>query len=120
MSNPYDEYNQKVTWKYESDYGDVVFDFSVCEMNAQELFMKWVQFCNAIGYVLDAREMESLWNGEYDDSEETELLKAQIKGYQARIEDLLAAVQDHRDSFHTDDDKTTEDRQLWSRAGLLG
>lgn len=59
-----DEYIQKVIWKYESADGDVTFDFDVREMNAQELFMKWVQFMNAIGYVLDAREMEAMWNGE--------------------------------------------------------
>ena len=63
--NTVDQYIQKVTWKYESEHcGEVMFRFDACEMNAQEMFMKWVQFMNAIGYVLDSREMESMWNGE--------------------------------------------------------
>lgn len=41
----------------------VVFAFDAVEMDAQEMFMQWVRFMNAIGYVLDPEEMEEMWNG---------------------------------------------------------
>ena len=47
----------------ESEDSSVTFTFDASGMNTKEMFMKWVQFMNAIGYVLDPAEMESLWNG---------------------------------------------------------
>lgn len=47
----------------DSDDSMVTFVFDAFEMDHQEMFMKWVQFMNAIGYVLDQREMEDMWNG---------------------------------------------------------
>jgi hypothetical protein len=41
----------------------VTFSFDAMKMNTQEMFMKWVCFMNAIGYVLDPEEMEEMWNG---------------------------------------------------------
>jgi hypothetical protein len=43
------------------DNTSVVFAFDAVEMDAQEMFMMWVRFMNAIGYVLDPAEMEDLW-----------------------------------------------------------
>jgi len=40
----------------------VVFAYDAVEMDTQEMFMMWVRFMNAIGYVLDPAEMEDLWN----------------------------------------------------------
>ena len=40
----------------------IVFSFDAFDMNAQEMFMQWVRFMNAIGYVLDIQEMEEMWN----------------------------------------------------------
>ena len=50
--------------KFSYDDDAVVFKFDCIEMTTQEMFMKWVQFMNAIGYVLDPVEMERMWNGE--------------------------------------------------------
>ena len=49
-----------------TDYDDsmVTFVFDAFQMDTQEMFMKWVEFMNAIGYNLDKAEMESMWNGE--------------------------------------------------------
>jgi len=33
-------------------------------MDTQEMFFKWVDFMNAIGYNLNKAEMESMWSGE--------------------------------------------------------
>lgn len=46
-----------------SDDSMVTFSFDAMKMNTQEMFMKWVCFMNAIGYVLDPEEMEEMWNG---------------------------------------------------------
>ena len=48
----------------DSDHDIVVFQFDAFQMDTQEMFMKWVDFMNAIGYNLDKAEMESMWNGE--------------------------------------------------------
>ena len=40
----------------------VTFEFDAYEMSEQEMFMMWVRFMNAIGYVLDAVEMEEMWS----------------------------------------------------------
>jgi hypothetical protein len=39
----------------------VIFTFDALEMDTQEMFMQWVRFMNAIGYVLDPEEMEEMW-----------------------------------------------------------
>jgi len=41
----------------------VTFEFDAIEMSTFEMFMQWVRFMNAIGYVLDPEEMEGMWNG---------------------------------------------------------
>jgi len=41
----------------------VTFEFDATEKSTFEMFMKWVRFMNAIGYVLDPEEMEEMWNG---------------------------------------------------------
>ena len=48
----------------DSDYDTVSFQFDAFQMDAQEMFIKWVDFMNAIGYNLDKVEMEKMWNGE--------------------------------------------------------
>ena len=58
------EMEQRVFWKYETDSEVVMFEFDMYQMNHKEMFMKWVSFMNAIGYVLDTVEMEKMWNGE--------------------------------------------------------
>lgn len=55
---------QKVTWSYKHGSERVVFQFNMNEMNQQEMFMMWVKFMNAVGYTLDAAEMEAMWIGE--------------------------------------------------------
>lgn len=45
------------------DNSSVVFAYDAVEMDATEMFMQWVRFMNAIGYVLDPQEMEEMWNG---------------------------------------------------------
>jgi hypothetical protein len=57
----------KVTWKYQQDNGDtVVFEFERYGVSTDEMFQKWVEFMNAIGYVLDPVEMEQMWMGDRD------------------------------------------------------
>ena len=55
---------QKVTWLYQHSDEKITFEFNMDEMNHKEMFMMWVKFMNAVGYTLDATEMESMWNGE--------------------------------------------------------
>ena len=55
---------QKVTWGYESEGVKVQFKFDASVLDAKEMFMMWVQWMNAIGYILDAPEMEVMWSGE--------------------------------------------------------
>lgn len=50
-------------WKYASPHNTITFEFSSDCMDAQEMFMNWVAFMNAIGYNLDKVEMENMWNG---------------------------------------------------------
>ena len=47
----------------DSDNSTVTFKFDAFEMSTFEMFMKWVCFMNAIGYVFDPEEMEEMWNG---------------------------------------------------------
>ena len=46
-----------------SDSSTVTFEFDAIEMSTFEMFMQWVRFMNAIGYVLDPEEMEEMWDG---------------------------------------------------------
>ena len=55
---------QKVTWGYESEHVKVQFEFDSSELDTKEVFMRWVQWMNSIGYILDAPEMEAMWSGE--------------------------------------------------------
>jgi len=58
------EMTQRVFWKYETDSETVMFEFDMYQMDHKEMFLKWVSFMNAVGYVLDPAEMEKMWNGE--------------------------------------------------------
>lgn len=57
------EFEQKVVWTHTTHEGKVEFVFEGYQMSTAEFFHKWVQFMNAIGYVLDPVEMENMWNG---------------------------------------------------------
>jgi len=54
---------QKITWSYQHRGERIVFEFDMNEMNHKEMFMMWVKFMNAVGYILDPTEMEEMWNG---------------------------------------------------------
>jgi hypothetical protein len=57
--------DKNTIWVHEDEGGDtVIFAFDTFQMDHQEMFMKWVDFMNAIGYTLDKVEMERMWNGE--------------------------------------------------------
>lgn len=55
---------QKIIWKYEYEDEKVAFEFDMGGMTHKDVFLMWVKFMNAIGYTLDAAEMEAMWNGE--------------------------------------------------------
>ena len=55
---------QRITWTYRFGDEKVIFKFSMDAMTHKEVFMKWVDFMNAIGYAVDRAEMEAMWNGE--------------------------------------------------------
>lgn len=55
---------QRITWTYRFGDEKVIFKFNMDDMNQKEMFMMWVKFMNAVGYTLDAVEMEDMWNGE--------------------------------------------------------
>jgi len=50
-------------WKHETPHNIITFEFLSDGMDAQEMFMNWVAFMNAIGYNLNKVEMEEMWNG---------------------------------------------------------
>lgn len=52
----------KFTCSDSADDSLVSFYFNAAHMNAQDMFMQWVRFMNAIGYVLDPAEMEEMWS----------------------------------------------------------
>lgn len=55
----------KITFKQETFDGDtVVLEFLADDMTTDEIFQKWVQFMNGMGYILDPIEMVNMWNGE--------------------------------------------------------
>ena len=56
--------DQNVTFKYEYGSNTTEMKFCIDEVPTSEMFMQWVKFMNAIGYVLDPVEMEDMWNGE--------------------------------------------------------
>ena len=58
------DFKQKVIWTYDNETDVVTFEFDSCERDAKEMFMKWVCFMNAIGYILDPEDMEKRWSGE--------------------------------------------------------
>lgn len=58
------ESNQKVVWEYDSGGDVVVFEFDMLQRDTKEMFMKWVCFMNAVGYVLDPIDMEKMWDSE--------------------------------------------------------
>lgn len=51
-------------WKHKTPHNIITFEFLSDGMSAQEMFMSWVAFMNAIGYNLNKVEMEEMWNGE--------------------------------------------------------
>ena len=56
--------NQTITWTYEHNDEKITFEFDMDGVSHKEMFMKWVDFMNAIGYTLDKVEMEAMWNGD--------------------------------------------------------
>ena len=52
---------KEIRFSCENEDSSVVFTFDAAEMDTQEMFMLWVRFMNAIGYVLDPEEMEEMW-----------------------------------------------------------
>ena len=56
------EMTQRVLWMYETESEIVKFEFDMHQMDTKEMFMKWVAFMNAVGYVLDSVELEKMWN----------------------------------------------------------
>lgn len=55
----------RITWESENDFGDrVIFEFDSFELTTDQMFQKWVEFMNAIGYVLDPVKMEKMWMGD--------------------------------------------------------
>ena len=54
--------SKEIRFSCREEEQSVVFSFSALNMNAEEMFMQWVRFMNAIGYVLDPAEMEEMWN----------------------------------------------------------
>ena len=52
-----------ITWKYQSGDDVVTFEFNNTDMDMQQMFFKWVDFMNAIGYPLDRDEMHDMWHG---------------------------------------------------------
>jgi len=57
-------HDQIVTWKYECGKDTVTFQFEMSEADQEEMFMRWVDFMNAVGYTLNSTEMYEMWNGE--------------------------------------------------------
>lgn len=58
------DFKQKVIWTYDNETDVVTFEFDSCERDTKEMFMKWVCFMNAIGYILDPIDMEKMWDSE--------------------------------------------------------
>jgi len=58
-----DEVYEKATFHFECGTGTVTHVFDATEMDTTDMFMRWVQFMNGVGYVLDPVEMEKVWNG---------------------------------------------------------
>ena len=52
-----------VTWEYQIGEDVVTFRFNSTDMDVQQMFFKWVDFMNAIGYSLDRDEMFDMWHG---------------------------------------------------------
>jgi hypothetical protein len=53
-----------VTWKYECGKDTVTFQFEMEGESLEDMFFRWVDFMNAIGYTLNKTEMHEMWNGE--------------------------------------------------------
>ena len=54
---------QKIIWKYEHESEKVAFEVDLDFTTHKDLFLMWVRFMNAIGYILDSTEMEEMWDG---------------------------------------------------------
>lgn len=54
---------QLVTWKYECGKDTVTFQFDMEGETVKDMFFRWVQFMNAIGYSLNHTEMFDMWHG---------------------------------------------------------
>ena len=52
-----------MTWKSQSGQDVVSFEFNSTDMDVQQMFFKWVDFMNAVGYSLDRDEMFDMWHG---------------------------------------------------------
>ena len=50
------------TFKHDDGYTVTTFEMNTDQANVREMFMHWVRFMNAIGYVLNVSEMEEMWN----------------------------------------------------------
>jgi len=60
--------NHVVTWKYEYckdtvTKDTVTFQFDLDGQTPEDMFFRWVEFMNAIGYSLNNTEMFEMWNG---------------------------------------------------------
>jgi len=53
-----------IIWKYIDGEDTIIFEFNNSELDTKDLFFRWVNFMNAIGYNLNKVEMENMWNGE--------------------------------------------------------
>ena len=57
-------HDQIVTWKYECGKDTVTFQFDMDGETPEDMFFRWVEFMNAVGYNLNKTEMYEMWNGE--------------------------------------------------------
>lgn len=52
-----------VIWKYEFGKDTVTFQFGMEGETVEDMFFRWVDFMNAIGYSVDKSEMYDMWHG---------------------------------------------------------
>lgn len=53
-----------ITWKHEVGNDTVIFQFDMEGETVEDMFFRWVDFMNAIGYSVNKDEMYEMWNGE--------------------------------------------------------
>jgi len=64
FSRIYDRSMGMITWKYECDGDSITFQFDMEDESVEDMFYRWVDFMNAIGYSVNKTEMYEMWNGE--------------------------------------------------------